>query len=191
MSNGEVTRLLAALGAGDRRAHDRFYEAVYAELHRMARASLRRERKAPTLQPTALVNEVYLRLVPDGVAWQNRRHFFAAAGEAMRRILVEHARRRLAQKRGGDLERVTLSGLDIPVPEKEIDVLLVDEAVEQLALERPRLAQLVTLRFFAGLGIEDAAAALEISPATAKRDWAFARAWLHERIEAQRAASGG
>lgn len=154
----------------------------------MARANLRRENKAATLQPTALVNEAYLRLLPDGAEWQNRRHFFAAAAQAMRRILVEHARRRLAQKRGGDFERVTLSGLDVPVPEKEIDVLLVDEAVEHLAQERPRLAQLVTLRFFAGLDIEQAAAALEISPATAKRDWAFARAWLHDRIESQRSA---
>jgi RNA polymerase sigma factor (TIGR02999 family) len=104
----------------------------------------------------------------------------------MRRILVEHARQRDAQKRGGDFERVTLTGIDVPMPEKDIDVLLIDEALEELAVERPRLAQLISLRFFAGLGIEEAAAALDISSATAKRDWTFARAWLHDRIEARR-----
>jgi RNA polymerase sigma factor (TIGR02999 family) len=187
MNKGEVTQLLEAAQAGDRVAGDRFYQAVYSELHRIARANMRREARALTLQPTVLVNEVYLRLAPEG-GWENRRHFLGAAAEAMRRILVEHARRRLSQKRGGEFRRVTLSGVDVPLPEKELDVLLVNDAVEQLAIERPRLARLVTLRFFAGLGIEEAAAELEISPATAKRDWAFARAWLHERIRAQRAA---
>jgi RNA polymerase sigma factor (TIGR02999 family) len=187
MSKGDVTQLLEAARGGDRAANDRFYKVVYSELHRIARANMRREGRALTLQPTVLVNEVYLRLAPEG-GWQSRQHFFGAAAEAMRRILVDHARRRLAQKRGGEYQRVTLSGIDVPVPEKELDVVLVNDAIEQLAIERPRLAKLVTLRFFAGLGIEEAAAELEISPATAKRDWAFARAWLHERIRAQRLA---
>jgi len=186
MTDGEVTRLLAAAGSGDRAAYERFYQAVYAELHRLALSRMRREGKALTLQPTALVNETYLRLLPSASGWENRRHFFGAAAEAMRRILVEHARQRNAQKRGGEFERVTLTGIDVPMPEKDIDVLLIDEAMEELATERPRLAQLISLRFFAGLGIEEAAAALDISSATAKRDWAFARAWLHDRIEARR-----
>jgi len=187
MAKGDVTRLLDAAREGDRAAADQFYQTVYAELHRLARANMRREARALTLQPTVLVNEAYLRLAPQG-GWESRRHFLGAAAQAMQRILVEHARRRLAQKRGGDYLRITLSGLDLPVPEKDLDVLLVNDALEQLALERPRLARLVTLRFFAGLGIEEAAAELEVSPVTAKRDWAFARAWLHDRIRAQRAA---
>jgi RNA polymerase sigma factor (TIGR02999 family) len=185
MSKGDVTLLLEAACAGDQGASRRFYEAVYSELHRIARANMRREARAMTLQPTALVNEVYLRLAPQA-GWESRQHFLGAAAEAMRRILVEQARRRLSQKRGGEFRRVTLSGVDVPLPEKEADVLRVNEAIEQLDKERPRLARLVTLRFFAGLGIEEAAAALDISPATAKRDWAFARAWLHERIRTQR-----
>jgi RNA polymerase sigma-70 factor, ECF subfamily len=185
MLKADVTQLLQAARAGDRVASDRFYQAVYSELRRIARANMRREARAVTLQPTALINEVYLRLAPEE-GWQNRQHFFGAAAEAMRRILVDHARRRLSQKRGGEFRRVTLTGIDVPVPEKEVDVLRVNDAIEQLETERPRLARLVSLRFFAGLGIEEAAAALEISPATAKRDWAFARAWLHERLRTLR-----
>jgi RNA polymerase sigma factor (TIGR02999 family) len=186
MNKGEVTQLLEAARSGDRAAGDRFYNAVYSELHRIARANMRREARALTLQPTVLVNEVYLRLAPEG-GWSSRRHFLGAAAEAMRHILVDYARRRLSQKRGGEYRHVTLTGIDVPLPEEELDVVLVNDAIEELAIERPRLARLVTLRFFAGLGIEEAAAELGISAATAKRDWAFARAWLHERIRAQRA----
>lgn len=182
MATGDVTRLLQAAEAGDRLAYERLYRAVYDELHALARANMRREGRALTLQPTALVNEAYLRLAPSGGAWESRRHFFGAAAEAMRRILVDHARKRLADKRGGGAERVTLSGVDVAREESDVDVLAVDDALTQLAAERPRLAQLVTLRFFAGLSIEDAARALEISPATAKRDWTFARAWLHDHM---------
>lgn len=186
MSQGEITRLLEAAGSGDRLAFDRLYRAVYEELRRIAQASMRRESPGHTLQPTALVNEAYLRLTPQAGGWENRRHFFGAAASAMRRILVDHARRRLSQKRGAGAERVTLDGLDIAAEEKELDVLLIDEALERLGAERPRLAELVSLRFFAGLSIEDAARALDLSPATAKRDWAFARAWLQEHIESRR-----
>lgn len=182
MQTGDVTRLLEAAGGGDRPAFDRLYKAVYDELHRMAAARMRREHRALTLQPTALVNEAWLRLAPAGGAFDNRGHFFCAASESMRRILVDHARRRRADRRGGGAEHLTLSGVDVPMPSGDVDVLLVDEALSRLALERPRLAQLVTLRFFAGLSIEDAAAALGISPATAKRDWSFARAWLLEEL---------
>jgi len=119
-----------------------------------------------------------MRLAGSAEDFSSRAQFFFAASESMRRILVEYARRRLAAKRGGGMEAVTLSGLEVAAGDGEVDVLAVDEALQRLKLERPRLAQLVTLRFFAGLSIEDAATALGISPATAKRDWSFARAWL-------------
>ncbi|MFO7276286.1 MAG: sigma-70 family RNA polymerase sigma factor [Pseudomonadota bacterium] len=190
MSQGDITRLLEAAGRGDRLAFDRLYRAVYEELRRIAQANMRREAPGHTLQPTALVNEAYLRLTPQAGGWENRRHFFGAAASAMRRILVDHARRRLSQKRGAGAERVTLDGLDVAAEEKELDVLLIDEALERLGAERPRLAELVSLRFFAGLSIEDAARALDLSPATAKRDWAFARAWLQDHIESHRGRPG-
>lgn len=184
MGRGDVTQLLAAAETGDRAAFDALYRSVYAELRRIAQASMRREGRGHTLQPTALVNEAYLRLAPAGAAWENRRHFFGAAAEAMRRILVDHARKRLASKRGADFERVTLTGADIEMPggATGIDVLQIDSALQQLRQEAPRLADLVNLRFFAGLSIQEAALALEVSPATAKRDWAFARAWLQQRV---------
>jgi RNA polymerase sigma factor (TIGR02999 family) len=180
MTNNEVTRLLDAAGGGGGQALARLYEHVYAELRQMAAASMRHERGGHTLQPTALVNEVYLRLTP-GARFENRRHFFGAAAQAMRRILVDHAREKRAAKRGAGLERVTLSDLDITAPEENLDVLAVNEAVEKLADSDPRLAELVTLRFFAGMSIEDTARALDVSPAAVKRDWAFARAWLSDQ----------
>lgn len=184
MARGDVTRLLVAAESGDRAAFDALYRSVYDELRRIAQANMRREGRGHTLQPTALVNEAYLRLAPAGSNWANRRHFFGAAAEAMRRILVDHARKRLASKRGADYERVTLNGADpdMPSSEQDMDVLQIDAALQQLRLESPRLADLVNLRFFAGLSIQDAAQALEISPATAKRDWAFARAWLQRHV---------
>ena len=185
MTTGDVTRLLEAAGSGDPKAFDALYRSVYAELHRMAQANMRREKGGHTLQPTALVNEAYLRLAPAGVSWEDRRHFFGAAAEAMRRILVDHARRRLADKRGADFERITLTGaaLETPAGQPDVDVLQLDDALTQLREESPRLADLVNLRFFAGLSIEDAAQALQISPATAKRDWTFARAWLQRHLK--------
>lgn len=182
----DLTLLLRAAGAGDRVAYSELYEAVYAELRRVAKARLRREAPGHTLQPTALVNEAYLRLTPGESGWENRRHFFGAAAEAMRRILVDHARERLAQKRGAGAERVTLAGIDLPAATAGVDVLLIDEALQELGRERPRLAELVTLRYFAGMSIEETSETLGISPATAKRDWAFARAWLQEKIDSRR-----
>jgi RNA polymerase sigma factor (TIGR02999 family) len=183
MPNGDVTRLLEAAETGDRLAFERLYRAVYDELHLIARASMRSEGRPSTLQPTALVNEAYLRLAPARGGWESRRHFFGAAAQAMRRILVDYARKRQSQKRGRGLERVTMSGVEAEGAAPDVDVLSIDEALTDLNAEHPRLAQLVTLRFFAGLSIEDAARALEVSPATAKRDWTFARAWLKEHIE--------
>ena len=139
---------------------------------------MRREVAGHTLQATALVNEACLRLMDGGTDWQNRRHFFGAAAEAMRRVLVDHARRRDAEKRGGGLQRVTFTNLDLGIPGADVDILALEDALEKLAAESPRLVRLVELRFFAGLSIEEAAAAMELSPATIKRDWSFARAWL-------------
>lgn len=178
----DVTRLLGAAGGGDREALERLYESVYGELRAMAESGMRRERGAHTLQPTALVNEVFVRLGGTS-SWENRRHFFGAAARAMRRILVDHARRKYAEKRGAGLERVTLTDLEVSAPEADLDVLAVNDALDRLAEEDPRLAETVNLRFFAGMSIEETAQALGTSPATVKRDWAFARAWLCEQIE--------
>jgi RNA polymerase sigma factor (TIGR02999 family) len=184
--NGDVTLLLEAAGGGDAQALERLYEHVYAELRSMANSGMRRERSGHTLQPTALVNEAFMRLNPAESTWQNRRHFFGAAAQAMRRILVDHARQKQAEKRGDGLERVTLTDLEIGAPEPDMDVLAVNDALDRLAAEEPRLAEMVSLRFFAGMSIADTAQALDLSPATVKRDWVFARAWLVEQIERQR-----
>ena len=186
MPESDVTRLLEAAGGGDRLALGRLYEQVYGELRQMASSDMRRERGAHTLQPTALVNEAFLRLAPGAGVWQNRRHFFGAAAQAMRRILVDHARQKHADKRGAGLARVTLADLDISAPEANLDVLAVNDALDRLATEEPRLAEMVNLRFFAGMSIEDTANALDLSPATVKRDWVFARAWLCEQVESVR-----
>jgi RNA polymerase sigma factor (TIGR02999 family) len=186
VADGDVTRMLEAAGGGDRPALERLYEHVYRELRAMARSGMRGERDGHTLQPTALVNEAFIRLTPAGSAWQNRRHFFGAAAQAMRRILVDHAREKQAQKRGDGMKRVTLSDLDVGTPETDLDVLALNDAVDRLAIEEPRLAEVVNLRFFVGMSIADTAQALGLSPATVKRDWIFARAWLHEQIEQQR-----
>lgn len=178
---GDVTRLLGAAGSGDRVALEKLYVQVYDELRRLAESRLRRERAGHTLQPTALVNEVYLRLSPDASGWENRRHFFGAAAQAMRRILVDHARQKQADKRAGGM-RVTLADLDIRAPEEDMDVLAVSDALDVLAQEDPRLSEVVSLRFFAGMSVEETARALDVAPITVKRDWAFARAWLCERI---------
>jgi RNA polymerase sigma factor (TIGR02999 family) len=179
---GDVTELLVAANRGEARAQGRLLEAVYAELRKLAAAQMRRERAGHTLQPTALVNEAYLRLVDGEVAWENRRHFFGAAAEAMRRVLVDHARRRDAEKRGGDLERVTLEGLEIPGDDHSLDLVELDDALAALTAHDARLGKLVELRFFTGLTIEQSAEIIGISLATAKRDWAYARAWLAERM---------
>lgn len=178
----EVTRILAALDAGDQTAPDRLMELVFAELHRLAQAKLSRERVDHTLQPTALINEAWLRLAGSHQGWENRRHFFGAAAEAMRRILVERARRRARLKHGGAHRRVTLDELEVAAEESAADVLALDEALRKLADEDPRKASLVQLRHFGGLTQVEAAQVLEISKATADRWWAYARAFLFHEV---------
>lgn len=184
MSEGEITRLLEQARGGERQALERLYALVYGELRDMAEARMRRERGGHTLQPTALVNEVYMRLDPNRDSWENRRHFFGAASQAMRRILIDHARRRFAEKRGAGLERVTLADLEFAAPEEDFDLIALDEALEALERDEPRLASVVTMRVFAGMNIEETAEALGLSPATIKRDWLYARALLAERMGA-------
>lgn len=181
---GDLTRLLADAAAGDRRAAAQLLPLVYDELRELAAARMAAESPDQTLQPTALVHEAYLRLVgrADGLRWDSRGHFFAAAAEAMRRILVEAARRKRARKHGGDRRRVALP--DVPAePEAADDRLLaLDAALTGLAAEDPVAARVVELRHFAGLSIEDAAATLGLSRATAYRHWTYARAWLRDAI---------
>jgi RNA polymerase sigma factor (TIGR02999 family) len=176
----EVTRLLDAAHQGDARAANELLPLVYDELRRVAAARLANEGHAQSLQATALVHEAYLRLVGDAdePRWHNRRHFFAAAAEAMRRILIDRARARQAEKRGGGQARRNLDDIDPSAPEAPEDLLALDEALGRLAVKDNVKAELVKLRFFAGLTLEQAAAVLDISPATADRYWAYARVWL-------------
>ena len=182
MTTEDVTRLLKNAGSGDRKAARELMEKLYGELRRMAAARMRAERPDHTLQPTALVNEAYIRLAGGEADWQNRAHFFGAAAEAMRRVLVEHARKRSADKRGGGVARVTFNDLNVDSDSGDVDLLALDEALTALAQLDERLARVVRLRFFAGLDIEQTAKLIGTSPATVKRDWTYARAWLFERM---------
>jgi RNA polymerase sigma factor (TIGR02999 family) len=182
----EVSRILSAVGQGDAHAAERLLPLVYDELRQLAAARLAREKPGHTLQPTALVHEAYLRLVAAGdePAWEGRRHFFAAAAEAMRRILIDQSRRKKRVKRGGGRRRVDLDQIEVPADAPGDDLLALDEALDGLAREAPQKAELVKLRFFAGLSVEEAAHCLGISRATADRYWAYARAWLYDRVRA-------
>ena len=178
---GEVTRLLEAWRQGDGEARDSLIPLVYAELRRRAAGHMRRERRGHTFRPTDLVHETYLRLCAQNPAWQNREQLFAVASRLMRRILVDHARMRAAAKRGG--VKVTLAEGMASAPAAEPDLLDLDAALEELAALDERHARLVELRFFGGLNIEEAARALEVSVATANRDWMTAKAWLFRRLK--------
>jgi RNA polymerase sigma factor (TIGR02999 family) len=182
----DVTQLLAAAEAGDSKAAADLLPLVYDELRKLAATRLAGEKPGQTLDATALVHEAYVRLVggEQPQAWNGRGHFFAAAAEAMRRILVEAARRKSREKRGGDRERVDLDGLAVAAPERSDDLLALDEALAQLAATDPQAAELVKLRYFAGLTVPQAAAALGVAPRTADFLWAYAKAWLLQRIEA-------
>jgi RNA polymerase sigma factor (TIGR02999 family) len=179
----DVTQLLSEWQRGDQAAFDRLVPLVYDELRRIARARLRTERDGHTLQTTALVHEAYVRLVDlDRMTLRNRTHFFAMASRLMRQILVDHARRKLANKRGGSAELVSLSNVEPHASTATIDVLALDEALTRLVSFDSRLSQVVELRFFGGLSIAETAMALDVSPATVERDWVVAKAWLHQRM---------
>jgi RNA polymerase sigma factor (TIGR02999 family) len=180
----DASRILEALDRGDARAANDLLPLVYTELRRLAAQKLAQEKPGQTLDPTSLVHQAYLRLVGDkpDVPWNGRGHFFAAAAEAMRRILVENARRKRRQRHGGGKKRVPLSESQLDTELADDRVLAVDEALEELAQEEAQVAELVKLRFFAGLTTAQAAAALGISVRTANRHWAYGRAWLYQRL---------
>jgi RNA polymerase sigma factor (TIGR02999 family) len=181
----EVSRVLSAIEQGDPSAAAQLLPLVYDELRRLAALKLAQEQPGQTLQPTALVHEAYLRLVDTEQAqrWNSRGHFFAAAAEAMRRILVEHARRKHSRKRGGHLVRRELDARQLASPEEPEDLVALDEALNKLAATDRTAAELVQLRFFAGLPLPEVARLLGISPRTADRLWAYARAWLHREVQ--------
>lgn len=183
-AGGEVTRLLQVWSEGDERAFEQLIPLVYSELHRMALRYLTGERDNVSLQATALVNEVCLRLLGwDGARWQNRSHFFGVSAEMMRRVLVDIARKRRAERRGGSgAVRVSLDSIDVATAAPDNDLVALDEALDRLASEDPRKARVVELRFFGGLSMEEAAQALGVSLRTAHSDWAFARAWLYRAL---------
>ena len=175
----ETTRLLRAWAGGDREALDRLAPRVYDELLRMARNFMRQERACRTIQATALVHEAYLRLIDvDNVDWEQRAHFFAVCAQVMRRILLEGARKRAASKRGGGWERVTLEAIRGAQVGRSQELIALDEALTRLAAADPRKAQVVELRYFGGLSVEETASVLKVSPDTVARDWRSARAWL-------------
>jgi RNA polymerase sigma factor (TIGR02999 family) len=182
----DVTRILSAIEQGDPRAAEQLLPLVYDELRRLAVQKLAQEKPGQTLEATALVHEAYLRLVDtdNEQDWSGRGHFFAACGEAMRRILIENARRKQSLKRGGGQRRLDSDGVDIALPEPCEDLLALDEALVRLAATDPQAARLVQLRYFTGLTIADAAEALGMAPRSAGRLWTFARAWLRREIEA-------
>jgi RNA polymerase sigma factor (TIGR02999 family) len=182
----QVTQILDAVERGDEGATDGLLSIVYDELRQIAARQMSRERPDHTLQATALVHEAFLRLGGDGVSWESRRHFFGAAGEAMRRILVDHARARGRERRGGGRARVELEPAEIAVSgrrnEKDLDYVAIDEALRRMEGEDPRTAEVVKLRYFAGLGLDETARAMGLSERTVSRLWRTARAWLGAQI---------
>jgi RNA polymerase sigma factor (TIGR02999 family) len=179
----EITQLLIAWNQGDQRARDELMPLIYNELRRLARGYLRRERPDHTLQPTALVHEAFLRLIDQRrVNWQNRAHFFGAAARLMRQILINHAEARRAAKRGGEAERVSLHDVDRFTVEPEVDLVALNEALEGLEQIDPSQCRIVEMRYFSGLTIEEIAEVVGVSPATVKREWSTARAWLRREL---------
>jgi RNA polymerase sigma factor (TIGR02999 family) len=188
----DVTRVLTAIEQGDPHAAEQLLPLVYDELRLLANWKLAHEKAGQTLQGTALVHEAYLRLVDQEQAqhWENRRHFFAAAAEAMRRILVEQARKKLRQKHGGDLQRVELDLAQVGAFSPAEDLVDLDDALESLAAEDPQAAQFVKLRYFAGLPVEEAAKLVGLSHSGAYKHWAYARAWLRRRLNPPEDSAG-
>lgn len=180
---GDITRLLDDLPRGGRDTLDRLLPLAYEHLRRIAHRRLRQERSDHTLVTTDLVHEAYLKLAGlDRIRWDNRAHFFAVAAQAMRRILVDYAVRRNAQKRGGDRQKIALDQVQLPVARGTDDLLALDTALDRLAEHSARQCRVVECRYFAGMSIDETAEALAISPATVKREWALARAWLHREL---------
>jgi len=184
----DVTRILSAIEGDDPSASAELLPLVYDELRRLATRELRSESSGHSIQPTALVHQAYVRLVDQSnpPLWNHRGHFYAAAAEAMRRILVEHARRKQTLKRGGDRKRLPFDANRAEGPRPDPDLLKLDEALTRLATERPRLARLVSLRYFAGLTLDQAAKSLQVSRRTAERDWTYAKVWLLEAMRSER-----
>jgi RNA polymerase sigma factor (TIGR02999 family) len=181
--SGEITKMLDELRGGDRAAEARLLELVRHELHRMATKYMRRERSDHTLQPTALVNEVYLRLLGDGVPpMKDRTHFFAIAAGAMRRILIDHARASQSDKRGGGMKKTDLDGVFAFTEDKAEEIIHLDRALDSLAAMDPRQSQIVEMRFFAGMSEEEIAEVLGVSIRTVRREWRISRAWLHRAL---------
>lgn len=178
----DVTRILNAIEGGDEQAGRELIPLVYDELRTMAARKMANERPGQTLQATALVNEAYLRLVGNDQHWQNRGHFFAAAAEAMRRILVDNARRKASRKHGGGMMKIELSSVDVAINTDDDHLLVVNDALEKLAANEPDAAELIKLRFFAGMSNAEAARALDLSERSATRLWTYARAWLYKEI---------
>ena len=182
----EATQLLAELRDGNERAADQLLPLVYQEFRNLAAGYLRRERPDHTLQPTALVHEAYIKLIDQRrVDWQGRTHFFAVAAQAMRRILIDHARRHKRQKRGGARQRITLDDAVAISPQRDEDLIALDEALKNLAKADPRQAKIVELRFFGGLTVEEAAKVLGVSKRTVEGDWTFAKAWLKRELTSE------
>ncbi len=180
--NGQVTRLLKAMHDGDSHAAESLLPLLYDELHRLARAYMRRERPDHTLQPTALINEAYLRLVGEQADWNNRAHFIGIAAQVMRRVLVDHARAHRADRRAGKLQRVEMHD-DLPISAKQLEeVEDLDEALTRLAAVNERQARVVELRYFGGLSFDEIAGLLALAPRSVKRDWSLARMWLFKEL---------
>jgi RNA polymerase sigma-70 factor (ECF subfamily) len=182
IDGGDVTQILKAMTSGDPVAAERLLPMVYTELHRLAASYMRRERQDHTLQPTALINEAYLRLAGDDIDWQNREHFIGVAAHVMRRVLVDYARSHKAEMRGGGLRRVDLDEGVAISEERSEEVLSLDEALNRLMELNPRQAKVVELRYFGGLSVEQIGSILGIAPRSVKRDWALARIWLFKQL---------
>jgi RNA polymerase sigma factor (TIGR02999 family) len=190
-STEPVTEILKALSAGRANASEDLLPRLYSELRKLARVMMSREAPGNTLQATALVHEAYLRLVgSEDPGWDGRGHFFAAAARAMRRILVEQARRKAAERHGGGRQRVELEDAPLPIEPPSLDMLALDQALERLEAADPRAAEVVNLRYFAGLTAEETASALGISLSSVEREWRFARTFLHSELEDRDAAHG-
>ncbi len=181
-SPGEVTRLLKAMNAGDETAAEQLLPLVYKELHRIAEAYMRRERPDHTLQPTALIHEAYLRLAGEDIDWEDRGHFIGVAANVMRRVLVDYARQHNAERRAGGVQRVEMEDNLAISPQRLDEVLFLDMALKRLKEKSPRQAQVVELRYFGGLGVEQIATMLGVAPRSVKRDWSLARMFLYREL---------